>query len=418
MLSAVARDELDELAMSLSRNEEVQPTSTLDRNNQGTADLNKPQDHDSPIENLPAAMKAVDIPSTSAGCADRHSDGEPLDESCDTKELMIESRTKSDEEDPTCNDEDDNTKRQRKEPTIPATNISKNDPTKVESGNGGTNRTMDQSMKDPTALQSKDFLPDPEESNTTDETSDTDDTGCMSRTSDSDSEDSIDGPIEPKLGKQPNGRSRCFGGVTSHIENRAQSKSLSPTRSMKLHPLLCNKFTILSEEDIPNNIAESSPINTSSRAREIRIRRLQRGKGYVPLEGQSDQVNDSSLSYDSLGSPQHEPCDADNPDTGIDGVSSGTPRSKPWIQLDEKKEEDPSDTITTMDDPFLTDLIQPNLDNYTNAATHTKLKNDTYDDVQAMLTGPYDIALDDLDLQLIDLRRPIGAEYGDDERSL
>lgn len=45
--------------------------------------------------------------------------------------------------------------------------------------------------------------------------------------------------------------------------------------------------------------------------------------------------------------------------------------------------------------------------------------HDVFDSIDAEIDNKYgNIMMEDLDLQLIDLRRPVGREYGDDEASL
>ena len=107
----------------------------------------------------------------------------------------------------------------------------------------------------------------------------------------------------------------------------------------------------------------------SNRAREIRIRRMQRLNGYVSLD---DKLRAKSSNRNSLES---------------------TPmRKTAGLAINEDDETNENNLPEYL---FQPNLIDPN-----------------------QHCPEFDTILDNLDLQLIDLRRPVGAEYGDEERSL
>ena len=172
-----------------------------------------------------------------------------------------------------------------------------------------------------------------------DETSDSD--GTRSTISDSDGSSANGSEAGPR-----HIRSKSMGARNNRSNRRHKvATSLSPTR-----PGHCV---------LDGNLL-------SSRAREIRIRRMQRVNGYVPL--------DESLVEDLELTPKRK--------------TAGT-------SMDEKLDDD-----DTEESNLPGCLFQPSL-------------NDSNQDCPE-----FDTMLSSLDLQLIDLRRPLGAEYGDDEGSM
>ena len=116
-----------------------------------------------------------------------------------------------------------------------------------------------------------------------------------------------------------------------------------------------------------------------NRAREIRIRRMQRSNHYVPLNDECSRGKSPNQS-----------------DSATHDDSESTPKRKTIGALSNEEQDDDKDT----DQDFPECLFQPNLID------------------QNQDCPEFDAILSTLDLQLIDLRRPDGAEYGDDEGSM
>ncbi|KAL3922339.1 MAG: hypothetical protein SGILL_002261 [Bacillariaceae sp.] len=249
--------------------------------------------------------------------------------------------------------------------------------------------TPTKSWKDPSLLSDqkwRDVL-ESRATNISDTTSDTD----VSRTTDSFSEDStsenVDGHHRGIL------RSRSFGGdgiKTRKSSYSIASRSLSPSRARSIRKLM----------SMPDGSA------TARRARDIRIRRLQKLKGYSPLD-------------DEPGTPTRRTRNASPEDL--------TPKRKTFSDsLDEKKEDDAmyGGEPLTEDSmvPLPKDLMQPNLGAFPTSADLSAIPQEDddseYVEEPEQTSTEFDSMLSDLDLQLIDLRRPVGAEYGDDEGSL
>lgn len=412
-ISISERPPSDEIASVSMLFEEENPTPGRSFLDDGNVDTSKTEGHRTETDKLSNAAREEEtsIHPASTNGSPLASDVAPLDElHHGSKGLGSEQQEKEEAE----TYEAESEIQQWKEPVIPARKIWKT----LDQAMGVSGSFANQSPKE-LELTVKDEQQDPADINTTDETSDTDDTGCMSRASDSESDDSMDGYIDKKP-RGVTGRSRSFVGEKSHIGRLSYSKSLSPTRSNKLCPLLWQGGPTLPNgslaEDTPN--PKSLPANSSSRAREIRIRRLQKGKGYMPLEDTPKRTNALSCDSPKLSyrNPSHD-CDT--------GSDTSTPRRKTWELSDEKKEEDPSYDRAS-EHASLNNLLQPHLsplDSAANFASQEKLEAGVDDagEVRSMLiesSPDYDVVLADLDLQLIDLRRPVGAEYGDDERSL
>jgi hypothetical protein len=171
----------------------------------------------------------------------------------------------------------------------------------------------------------------------TDETSDSD--GTRSTISDSDGSSANGSETGPR-----HIRSKSMGARNNRKNRRHKAAtSLSPTR-----PGHCV---------LDGNLLSS---------RALRIRRMQRLNGYVPLDERL--VEDLEL----------------------------TPKRKTaGISMDEKQDDD-----DTNESNLPECLFQPSL-------------NDS-----SQICPEFDTMLESLDLQLIDLRRPLGAEYGDDEGSM
>ena len=187
------------------------------------------------------------------------------------------------------------------------------------------------------------------------ETSDTE--GTRSTMSDSDkSFESCDDEAGPRQI-----RSKSMGPRKKKKERMSHkaSNSLSPSRTNHRNKLdgnvLCN------------------------RAREIRIRRMQRSNHYVPLNDECSRGKSPNQS-----------------DSATHDDSESTPKRKTIGALSNEEQDDDKDT----DQDFPECLFQPNLID------------------QNQDCPEFDAILSTLDLQLIDLRRPDGAEYGDDEGSM
>ncbi|VEU42646.1 unnamed protein product [Pseudo-nitzschia multistriata] len=194
----------------------------------------------------------------------------------------------------------------------------------------------------------------------------TSDTGCTRSTiSDSDGSSESGSEAGPR---QIRSKSMGRGRRTKKIRNLRASSSLSPTRST------------ISVDD-----TAMRPANISSLARESRIRRLQRRKGYLPLD------NDNSREM----SPSPRDPYSTNQSKDDDDLEL-TPKRK-TVGLSSAHEEAGTDSIASV---MPSDLFQPSLDDTDESCPE------------------FDNILEQLDLQLIDLNRPVGAEYGDDEVSL
>ena len=121
--------------------------------------------------------------------------------------------------------------------------------------------------------------------------------------------------------------------------------------------------------------------NISSLARESRIRRLQQlRKGYVPLNN----------SYESPESPKPYQSDLNDLDNDLEL----TPKRKTAVPTDR------DEIMSATSSAITNELFQPSL-----------LEPD-------QPCPEFDNILDQLDLQLIDLNRPVGAEYGMEEGSM
>jgi hypothetical protein len=236
--------------------------------------------------------------------------------------------------------------------------------------------------------------------NISEDTSDTDDTGCLSRTTDSFSDDSTASAKSETGPRRIVVRSRSMGRMKKNDKKYANSKSLSPARSRKLHSF----------------ITKSETTSQSGRARDIRIRRIQRLKGYVPLDDKP------------ISQPPAEPSSPNVLSLKLNDLEAAealTPKRKTYlVSPDEKKEEDPTvgfESGGNKNDLILPNLILPEMEEREN----NKILVESDDD-DVYIEGPssmddssdYDSMLDHLDLQLIDLQRPIGVEYGDDEKSV
>jgi len=174
-----------------------------------------------------------------------------------------------------------------------------------------------------------------------DETSDTD--GTRSTIYDSDGSSANGSETGSRLT-----RSKSMSERNKKNRRHKASNSLSPTR-----PGYCKLDGTL----------------LSNRAREIRIRRMQRLNGYVSLDDKSRAKSSNRNSVES------------------------TPKRKTaGLAIDEDNETNEKNLPEYL---FQPNLIEPN-----------------------QHCPEFDTILDKLDLQLIDLRRPVGAEYGDEERSL
>jgi hypothetical protein len=242
--------------------------------------------------------------------------------------------------------------------------------------------------KDPNLLHSPQWhdVLESRATNVSDTTSDTD----LSRTTDSFSDDSaaenVDGRRKIIL------RSRSFGGSGTKSKKSSISRSLSPSRSGRLR-----KFMSMAEGTAQ-----------SSRARDIRSLRLQRLKGYSPLK-------------DDVGSPDRPVSPTSRQETLYEEL---TPKRRTVADSrDEKKEDDAFYTVGPLigDDggALPTELFHPYLGPARQIPAAISQDDDSeYVEDSEVESPEFDSMLEDLDLQLIDLRRPIGAEYGDDEGSL
>ncbi|KAG7363939.1 hypothetical protein IV203_037141 [Nitzschia inconspicua] len=231
-----------------------------------------------------------------------------------------------------------------------------------------------------------------------DETSDTDDTGCLSRTTDSFSDDSVDGTDSKRIVV----RSRSFDGSSFRPKRHILSKSLSPSRSGKSRSILSK--------------ADSSA--TAGFARDIRSRRIQRLKGYIPLEDKHRQLSPTQT--------PSSPASVEMPSEEL------TPKRRTQnASPSEKKEDGIFNRLEDSAGDFPDHLFQPslNLSDETDRIVRKSIGGvlDTHEE-RYLTESPglhetegspdFDSILEELDLQLIDLRRPVGAEYGDDEGSL
>jgi hypothetical protein len=243
------------------------------------------------------------------------------------------------------------------------------------------------------------------QANVSDETSDTDDTGCLSRTTDSYSDDSDEETNPRKIVV----RSRSFDGSSFRPKRPALSKSLSPSRSRGARSFLSSK-------------ADPSA-SSGGRAMDIRIRRIQRLKGYVPLDDRNGSFSSPTRSASPSAIIATTPSEALTPK-----------RKTVHISPDEKKEDDVFARDGAITNDFPEDLYQPQLFSSDSAQltrmvsfegeSAAKFEGDfLLKELQARhetdeSSPDFDSMLEQLDLQLIDLRRPVGAEYGDDEGSL
>eukprot|EP00532_Pseudo-nitzschia_australis_P018180 CAMPEP_0168312778 /NCGR_PEP_ID=MMETSP0142_2-20121227/68072_1 /TAXON_ID=44445 /ORGANISM="Pseudo-nitzschia australis, Strain 10249 10 AB" /LENGTH=1335 /DNA_ID=CAMNT_0008265757 /DNA_START=48 /DNA_END=4055 /DNA_ORIENTATION=- len=203
----------------------------------------------------------------------------------------------------------------------------------------------------------------------------TSDTGCT-RSTMSDSDGSSASGSETGT-RHMRSKSTGRGGRSKKIRHFRASSSLSPTRS---------NTTLLG--DGANTMRTK---NISSLARESRIRRLQRRKGYMPLDNENNLRAQSPTPRDPYSSDRSK-----NPDD-----LELTPKRK-TVGLTRSQQENDGTCENSID----------NDSEISNDLFRTSLKDPNQ-------TCPeFDNILDQLDLQLIDLRRPVGAEYGDDEQSM
>ena len=185
-------------------------------------------------------------------------------------------------------------------------------------------------------------------------------TGNTRSTISYDSDDSFEGETGPR-----HVRSRSVGRMRKNRKHVYRvSSSLSPSRRKSFSE---GRSLVTS--------------NISSLARESRIRRLQQlRKGYVPLNN----------SYESPESPKPYQRDLNNLDDDLEL----TPKRKTAVPTD--RDEIMSATSSAISNElFAPSLLEPD-----------------------QPCPEFDNILDQLDLQLIDLNRPIGAEYGNEEGSM
>mmetsp|Transcript_28709 Transcript_28709/g.77740 ORF Transcript_28709/g.77740 Transcript_28709/m.77740 type:complete len:1128 (-) Transcript_28709:2748-6131(-) len=202
--------------------------------------------------------------------------------------------------------------------------------------------------------------------NALDISDDTSETGCTHSTiSDSDGSAGSVGETGPR-----HIRSKSVGrGVRrSKIRHLRASSSLSPTRS-----------TVMLDDN------KRCSTSLSNLARESRIRRLQRRKGYLPLGNDTARATSPT---------PRDPYSTDDLEL--------TPKRKTVERssTQERNDDENSQKSVERNSDFTNDIFQPTLMDPNQSCPE------------------FDNILDQLDLQLIDLRRPVGAEYGDDEESL
>ena len=200
---------------------------------------------------------------------------------------------------------------------------------------------------------------------TMDISDETSETGNTRSTISYDSDESSDGSSGPR-----HIRSKSMGRVKKNkkINVHRTSNSLSPTRRNALSE---------GKSCIPANIA-----------RESRIRRLQqlRKGGYVPLNNYHDRAESPDPYRRDLYDPASD--------------SELTPKRKTAFPNDRDEIMSAASSIMSAASSIPNELFQPSL-----------LEPD-------QPCPEFDNILDQLDLQLIDLNRPIGSEYGDDEGSM
>jgi hypothetical protein len=106
----------------------------------------------------------------------------------------------------------------------------------------------------------------------------------------------------------------------------------------------------------------------------------------------------------------------------LEDAEATTPKRKTLLLCsDEKKEEDLvyDFELSGNRDGVPCDLFQPDLTPIRmKEAISSEFIVESDDDGDYVEDTQHLPDLDELDLQLIDLRRPVGAEYGDDERSM
>ncbi len=195
---------------------------------------------------------------------------------------------------------------------------------------------------------------------TADISDETSETGHTRSTISVDSDDSSAGGDEPRI------RSRSLGRMKKDRKSNSYraSNSLSPTRQK-------------------SEGSSCLPTNISSLARESRIRRLQQlRKGYVPLDN----------SYEQPESPKPYRRDPYDP---VISDPELTPKRKTAVPHDRDEIMSAAGSIDVPNELFQPSLLDPDES-----------------------CPEFDNILDHLDLQLIDLNRPIGAEYGADEGSM
>lgn len=201
---------------------------------------------------------------------------------------------------------------------------------------------------------------------TVDISDETSDTGCTRSTLSEDSDRSFE--ESPRhLRSKSVGRAGRSGKKNRRLR---VSSSLSPTRSSR-----------------------TPPANISSLARESRIRRLQLRKGYLPLDNERAESPTPEDTFAFHRSNNHK----NNYSRFEEDDEQLTPKRKTTVLDSSLSNEDHCDNDSDLPDG----LFQPTL----------------LDD-SSEPCPEFDSILDHLDLQLIDLKRPIGAEYGDDEESM
>jgi len=177
---------------------------------------------------------------------------------------------------------------------------------------------------------------------------------------------SVDSDDSSAPGDEPRTRSRSLGRMKKDRKSNSyrNSNSLSPTRQK-------------------SEGSSCLPTNISSLARESRIRRLQQlRKGYVPLDN----------SYEQPESPKPYRRDPYDP---VVSDPELTPKRKTTVPHDRDEIMSATSSIDVPNELFQPSLLDPDEP-----------------------CPEFDNILDHLDLQLIDLNRPVGAEYGADEGSM
>jgi hypothetical protein len=220
--------------------------------------------------------------------------------------------------------------------------------------------------------------------NTSDDTSQTEKTDSTGGSTLSDEEE------EPTIRIR---RSRSMGPPSRRMGRGkdARTTSLSPSRFWK--------------------DKESEEPNMSSMARTLRLRRLQKKAGYVSL--------------DDTARPQSpKPNDSTDVDENSDAL---TPKRKTIHEMDDEKKEDDLAIDSqlgngTEEDYHNVSISMPYLDSGMSNELSLPTLSDKDSIAQYMKDDPLDLNVDSvlekLDLELIQVRRPIDREYGADEISL